>query len=302
MIQWTSSSDINPFEEDDIDKLLKYQKDPISSIMLQKMFKFHLYEELDPDTSYIMSVDVAGGLSRDRSAIVLSEYETMRTVGVFKSNTIDTPQLTAAIVELWKYIPDRTAIVIENNSYGLVVIQHLLLTECKKAIFYTETKIANSTKVKKEYGICTNKKTRPLILECMKLLILSEPETWISSLLIEEIRTLEEKKNGKIEHADGEYDDAIMAKSFASYAKTYYAKTLRKIMRVDSKSIKKAMMGLSQHNNINKETSSSGIIEGSVVDAFKHSGKPKKPSKFRNVLSYNRNEADKPKRNLIDLN
>ena len=61
------------------------------------------------------------------------------------------------------------------------------------------------------FGFNTDRNTRPILFENLRYIINNEPNIIIDPELFNEIRTLERKKGGKIEHGDNFHDDVLMA-------------------------------------------------------------------------------------------
>ena len=86
--------------------------------MLRKYYKLLLYENLNPKVSYIVGVDVAGGLSRDDSSICVIHPDTLKVVAIFRNNNVDTVNLTDIILHLVSTFIPKAVVVVERNSYG----------------------------------------------------------------------------------------------------------------------------------------------------------------------------------------
>jgi hypothetical protein len=285
--EWTASHDTCPFTEDEILALEMHKPDePVGHLTLQEYYKMNLYEELEEGVKYILTVDVSGGLARDRSSLVLSDPSDLVTVGAFKNSKVDIPELTEMILDVYRRLPE-VVIVIERNSYGLAVIQSLAKSEARGRLFYTEVIDPKTKKVKREFGINTSTKTRPLIMECLKLLVVDEPHTLVAPEIIEEVKTLERKKNGKIEHSEGEFDDAAMAKAFSKYVQVYHDNTLRRFVRSDSDSIKRAMGRMASYNRRETEQVDPRGLSGPKV-AQVETEVPAKVKTLRSVIGLNR--------------
>jgi hypothetical protein len=247
LLEWSYASDVNPFEEDELAMVQQYIIEAVDKIMFKKYYKLEIYDHFDKDTDIAVSVDVSGGLSKDASAIVFNDPETDKTLAALKNNKIDTPDLREILEQILDLFP-RAFLIIERNSYGLNIIQELeKKPKYSHRLFYTQT--SNKTSIKRETGITTSKKTRPLIIESLKQLIINKPETIVSDIIFSEIKTLEEKKNGKIEHAEGTHDDAVMAKALYYYAKTNHYRTFKKFVSKQKAKVSSGMKKISKFNN-----------------------------------------------------
>ena len=294
LIEWTASSDVNPFEESQILALEDFMANEINTIMLREVYALFEYEKLDPEVSYIVSVDVSGGLALDSSVICFSDPVDLKTTAIMKSNKIDTPELEEVIKLLVQMFPN-IIVVIERNSYGLSVIQHLEKDpKVKKRLFYTEEKQKNG--IKKRIGVNTDTKTRPLMIECFKLLVVDSPQCIISKYIIEEVKTLEIKR-GKIQSMDGEHDDCIMAKAFSSYVQIHYGHILKRFTSLGKKSIQRAMIRISSHNKKrDKNNLSEKLIDDMINKEMikKQIISQRKPTEIYNILSLNKKGSKLP--------
>jgi hypothetical protein len=94
-------------------------------------------------------------------------------------------------------------------------IQSLLYFEIKKT--QAEKKITDvkrqkfETKITRAYGVNTDNKTRPQMIDLLRSVINEEYTTLKSKRLVDDIAGLERTKNGKIEHGDVTHDDLLFA-------------------------------------------------------------------------------------------
>jgi len=295
LIEWTASSDVNPFEEDQILALEDFMVDEIHTKMLREVYPLFIYEEIDPEVAYLVTIDVSGGLSQDSSVITFSDPVDLNTTALMKSNKIDTPELEEVIKVLVRLYPN-IVIIIERNSYGLAVIQHLLKdSKCKKRMFYTEVK-QSSGGFKKTYGINTDTKSRPLMIECFKLLVVDSPQCIRSKHIIGEVKTLEIKR-GKVQASSGEYDDCVMSKAFASYVQIHWGHILKRFSLLGRKSIQRAMQRISSHNKkVKKGNLSESMIDDMQIKQMRDQKiiSQRRPTELSNVLHLNKSGATLP--------
>lgn len=127
LLEWPRSMDSSVFNEEQLDKIYAFIKQPVSHLfIMNKRFVVDLYETPDMNKNYILSCDVAGGLSHDNSVINIIDPEDFRIVGDFRNNKIDVTDLTALIKELMTLYFRNALLVIERNSYrtGHFTIMH----------------------------------------------------------------------------------------------------------------------------------------------------------------------------------
>jgi hypothetical protein len=197
LCEWAYSADNSPFSEDELQEIENFKKESISTLLYKKRYGMEVYEELETEREYIISVDVSGGLSRDFSAVIVSDPYDLRTVAAFANNKIDTPELEEFLKFLHEQLPNAF-FIIERNSYGLAVIQHLQSDySMSKKLFYTEEINKETKKKTRVVGIDTTAKTRPKILEAFYMLVTEEPYTIVSPLILKDTKALEIKKNGE---------------------------------------------------------------------------------------------------------
>jgi len=85
-------------------------------------------------------------------------------------------------------------------------------------------------------------------MECLKLLVVESPHCIVAKRIVDEICTLEQKRNNKVEHADGEHDDTVIAKALARYVVDHLFRDLRRVARVDAARVQQRMKSLSLQN------------------------------------------------------
>ena len=113
--------DSSVFSEEQLDKISQFIKNPCTYLyVLDKQFTIDWYETPDVNLNYILTCDVAGGLSRDFSTVVFVHPEDFRVVADFKSNKIDTDYLIKLILVLMTLYFRNSFLVIEKNSYGKI--------------------------------------------------------------------------------------------------------------------------------------------------------------------------------------
>lgn len=118
LLDWPKSMDSSVFNEEQLEKVQQFIKSPITHFyMMNKQYVIDWYEMPDLNLNYILSCDVAGGLSRDNSTIVIIHPEDFRIVGDFRLNKIDTDNFTKLIKELMTIYLRNALLVIEKNSY-----------------------------------------------------------------------------------------------------------------------------------------------------------------------------------------
>ena len=126
LLEWSTSSDNSPFTKRDLDIVKTKIRQPIYSIMLNRLYKMNIYKRVDIKRHPpIIGVDVSGGYNKDSSAITIIDSETTDVIGTLNCNYISIPDLAKCIYELVvKYMPN--AIVnVERNGVAYQQSQHI---------------------------------------------------------------------------------------------------------------------------------------------------------------------------------
>lgn len=315
-LEWTQSNDMSVFNEGELELIRGYLRDPSFKLVINKYYAFNFFENIHPDISYIIAVDISGGLEQDKTAISILHPLDLHTVGEFTNNTVTGPEICSILESLVLTYLSNSLVVIERNSYGLVVIQMLLkdkedhtspivpnlyweVKEVMAQKTLNDGRIKKSKVKKKVYGHTTDTKTRPIMInEILKDLVKNDYDKIISDYLYHEIKTLV-RNHGKIEHAGGEHDDLLIATLIARYTVLYGTnyKSFKKNYgsgKVDQ-SIKKnvenmrLLSTIATSNNMLDINNSSSLLNGYVEDNKKYEEtvlKTKK-SKFETIFGLN---------------
>ena len=131
LLEWSNSSDNSPFIKRDLDIVKTKIRQPIYSIMLNRLYKMNIYKRVDLRRHPpIIGVDVSGGYNKDSSAITIIDSETTDVIGTLNCNYISIPDLAKCIYELVvKYMPN--AIVnVERTGVAYQQSQHIRQLVC----------------------------------------------------------------------------------------------------------------------------------------------------------------------------
>ena len=249
LLVWSNSSDNSPFTKRDLDIVKTKIRQPIYSIMLNRLYKMNIYKRVDLRRHPpIIGVDVSGGYNKDSSAITIIDSETTDVIGTLNCNYISIPDLAKCIYELVvKYMPNAIVNIERTGGFGSSVIAILKKSKIKRNLYYeikdriTEERMEgmsiNKRKQKvKVYGFDETKNSRNLLMEILRDRMDNHKARFIANILYEELCTLEVKKNGKIEHADNAHDDQIFSYLMALYV-WYYGKNLMENFGLDKRMI-----------------------------------------------------------------
>ena len=266
LLDWPKSMDSSVFSEEQLDKVQEFVKPPMSHFYLcNKQYVIDWYEQPDINLNYILSCDVAGGLSRDNSTIVIIHPEDFRIVADFRLSKIDTDNFKKLIKELMTVYLRNSLLVIERNSYGLNILQQFMKDSQIEPRMYRETKEALGEKkisdgfvVKKKtntiaYGVDTNTVTRKQMLDMLPEIVDTEYDKFVSPNIYNDLATLERKKTGKIEHSSSGHDDTLMAYLIFRWA-VFYGKCFRDRFGISSIPSRMNVKVVSSQENLAKIT------------------------------------------------
>lgn len=113
------------------------------------------------------------------------------------------------------------------------VIDNLLRTDIAKNLYYeiktskAEKKVNDvkrqsfESKETRSYGVSTDNKTRPLMIDLLREIVCNEYDKINSRELVDEIAGLERDKTGKIQHGATTHDDMVFSYLVLRYVWTY---------------------------------------------------------------------------------
>lgn len=309
LIQWTKATDNSPFTEEQLEMISSGVKEPIGKIFLQNYYKLEIYKDFPKDHNIIISVDCAGGLSLDSTAITLIHPTTLETLGHFKNNKIDTVDTTNILLELvYRYFP-KAVLVIERNYVGKAVIDNLLRTPIAGNLYWEmRTKIAEKKledgRVKKEktktkvYGVNTDVKSREqMINEVLTDTVNNSPEVILAKPIYDDITTLERKKNNKIEHRDGEHDDSLFSYLIGRWVLSFGTNLAKFLLQGTNSTVPIGEIKSNMQYNLSflsslNNTDSVGSFSESIIRVNLEEEQKKKMdddryNKFKNILNLN---------------
>lgn len=253
LLEWTYSSDDSLLDEETLNKIAQYaDRDYVSKLLI--LDKYMLYYIRQPSNifkkNYVISMDIAGGLGRDKTAITVIDPKDNLPTAVMYSNKMTVVDLVEVTCELLdRYFP--MGIIVPELNYSGNTFMELMLKKGKynSNLFYTikETKAeriiqedrdifakAKKKYVRKEkrvYGINTTAATRKIMVEDILFnLINNKPESFNNRDIFKELKTLERKKTGKIEHSDSGHDDILMSYLIGLFAILFEQKSMKRFL------------------------------------------------------------------------
>lgn len=263
LLDWPKSMESSVFNEEELDRVYHFVKQPCSRIIIFDKYTVEFYEIPDLNRNYILSCDVAGGLSHDSSVINIIDPEDFRVVGDFVGNKIDTNDFMKLIRELMTLYMRNALLVIERNSYGLNILQTFMKDPKIEPRMYRENKNALGEKktkdgfvVKKKtatiaYGVDTNTVTRKQMFDLLPEIVETEYDKFVSPNIYKNLVTLERKKTGKIEHSTSGHDDSLMAYLIFRWA-VYYGKCFKDKFGINPVPSRMNVRVVSSNENLNK--------------------------------------------------
>lgn len=231
-IRGTSES---PFDPDDLDTINGFRKEPIDEIMVNKIFTLYVYENLDKTVPYIMGVDCATGVNNDNTVLMIIDPYTLHPVACMKTPLADAVETAQNIIHVVnRYIP-KALVAIESNHLGSAIIAILKRSSIAANLYYdidkamvpdVETRldkhgmVMNDPNNRRFYGVATTATTRPMMMQILLRHVAERKSDFICRELIDDLNNLIQKASGKIEAAQGEHDDVVMAYLIALFV--YY--------------------------------------------------------------------------------
>lgn len=163
---------------------------------------------------YIIGADCAEGVGEtgDNSCFQIIDSVTLEQVAEFYSNTVP-PYIFAQILREIGYFYNTALIVVENASQGSAVLTTLESDLLYENLYYENNKQSSC-------GLKSTKSKRPQILQCLQQKLLNGTLKVNSCRFVQELHTFIFNPITKKPQAQrGKHDDAIMAFSFALYAR-----------------------------------------------------------------------------------
>lgn len=235
LLQRLHGSSLSPFPQEDIEYIVESEQKPIDELWLLDYYKFDIYKKLDKHTPYIVGVDCSTGTGSDNNAITVINPYTVQPDAEFECSYIGETQYENILKELIKVIP-RAVLVIERNSMGDGIIDHLLHSPISNRLYFDKDKdlvesnmranesvesiLKKQTSIKTYYGVYTSNQSRDDMMAILARHVNEYKEKFVSHNVIRDLSRLVRKPNGKVEAGNGFHDDSIMSYLIALYV--YY--------------------------------------------------------------------------------
>lgn len=251
LLEWARAASNCPFKQEDLDIIEQYCREPIRTMLFgrAKQYQFNVYEDIDLRYPPIIGVDVAGAMYMDSSAITVVDSKSTTVSATLNCNYIPSDDLAEVIyILVSQYMPNAVINVERNGGFGSSVLQRLIKTSIKNNIYYEikdkvleertngVTTIRNTQKVK-VFGLDSTKDTRARLIEILYDRVAYHKDKFIAPILHHEMRSMEVKKNGKIEHSSNSHDDQVFSYLMAMYV-WYDGKNLMENFNIMKNSIR----------------------------------------------------------------
>lgn len=257
LLEWSDAPENSPFQPEDLEAIGRMiKKEPLQTINIFDKFKLNIYERIPlnrngiPKFVPIIGVDTSGGNYRDSSAITIIDSKTTRVIADLNNNSITQVDLARVVLYIVNNMLPNAVINIERNGgFGQAVVAWLKESSIKKNLYFEiKDKIIEETndgygiihkkkRITKVYGLTTDKKIRDNLIEILKDRVRLHKDKIASKQIFEEIKGMEVKKNGKIEHSDNSHDDQVFSWLMALYV-WYYGVNIRENFNIEKTSIK----------------------------------------------------------------
>jgi hypothetical protein len=194
---------------------------------------FWIWEEYKPESTYMITVDVARGDGKDFSVFHVFKLETSEVVAEYQGKVA--PDVFSNIIFDAGKEYGNCLMVVENNSVGFAVLEKLkdmgysnIYYSIKTSHEYVDQLTAEHTS-NSVAGFTTSLKTRPIIVAKMEEFIRNKLVTTYSSRLYNEFKTFI-WHNGKAQAMRSENDDLVMSFAIGCWIKdTVFVENKRKI-------------------------------------------------------------------------
>lgn len=237
LLEWATSAENCPFSQEQLRNVARFVKQPKKQIYIGN-YLFNLYEEYNPRIIPIIGVDVAAGYSRDSSAISCIDSTTTKLFADFNCNYINPVELSKVIYQLVTCNMPNALVVVERNGVGTGCLAGLMKSKIKHNLYYevkervVEEQLGGGKRFGKKkqwtriYGLDNTKNVREQLMDLLTERVEDHYDKFISPIISEELKNLEVKKTGKIDHSANTHDDATFSYLLALYP-LYYGKNLR---------------------------------------------------------------------------
>jgi hypothetical protein len=231
LLEWSAAPENCPFTQEQLDEVRELVRSPISQILFLGKYLFNIYDRIDLKNPPIIGVDVSGGYKRDSSAIACVDSKTTKLFAEMNCNYIPPTDLARVIYELVSTrMPNAVVNIERNGGFGASVLAALIPTSIKKNLYYEikdkvieenfggaggmHTKKTQRTKI---YGTDSTKDVRETLIQILRERMDYHKDKFVARVIYDELRGMEVKRSGKVEHSTNTHDDSTFALLMALY-------------------------------------------------------------------------------------
>lgn len=235
LLQRLHGSSMSPYPQEDIEYIVESEKKPIDELWLLEYYKFDIYKKLQKNIPYLVGIDCSTGTNQDNNAITVINPYTLEPDAEFECSYIGETMYENLIKELCRILP-RAVLIIERNSVGDGIVDHLYHSEFMPRMYYDksldllgdkmkgnetiESILKKEASKKTYYGVYTSGKSRDDMFAILARRVAEYKENFVSHNVIRDLSRLIKKPSGRIEAGPTFHDDSIMSYLMALYV--YY--------------------------------------------------------------------------------
>lgn len=227
LLQRIHGSSLSPFDQEDIEYIADQEQKPIQEIYVNEYYRFDVYTQLDRKIPYLVSVDCSTGTGDDNNAITVLNPYTVKPVAEFESSFIGETEYEKLIISFVEQYVPRAVVIIERNSMGDGIIDHLLNSRIAGRLYFDKAKelldekmrqnetmesmLKKAAMQKKFYGVYTGEKSRKVMMSILSRHVNEMKENFVTHNIIRDLSRLVRTNSGKIEAGKGFHDDSVMS-------------------------------------------------------------------------------------------
>jgi hypothetical protein len=147
-----------------------------------------------------------------------------------------------------RFYPNAVINVERNGGFGASVIAKLKESKVKKNLYFEMKdrvveeqtdgiRIRKKKMLTKVFGLDSTKDVRELLIEILRERVQYHKDKFNSPTILNEMKRMEIKRTGKVEHSDNSHDDQVFSYLMALYV-WYEGKNLRENFHIEKQSIK----------------------------------------------------------------
>lgn len=298
LLQRLHGSSDSPFDQEDIEYMMTRIQAIVEELYILGHFRFDVYEHLNRTIPYLVGVDCSTGTNSDNNAITIINPYTAKPVAEFKCPYIGETMFEKLLIELVKDHIPRSIVIIERNSVGDGIVDHLLNSPIASRLYFDKNKdllennlreastvismLKKQGEAKKYYGVYTEGKSRENMISILFRRIAEYKDDFITKNVTEDIAKLVKTKSGKIEAGANAHDDSIMSYLIAMYV-YYHGNNLAAFGFIKgSEEIENQNRGL--HHATADEIKLANVLPDYVVDKMKKQEAVQKENDYSEVL------------------